>query len=41
MFLSEVGNAIDLKAKQTNSHTQILTAKQYKSLKLKKLIPRS
>ena len=41
ILLSEASHAIDLKAK-TTSRTQILTAKQYKSLKsLKKLTPRS
>ena len=41
IFFSEVSQAIDLKAEMT-SRTQILTAKQQKSLKsLKKSIPRS
>ena len=34
--MSEVSNAIDLKAEQMTSRTQILTAKQQKSLKSKK-----
>ena len=35
-FLKEVSHAIDLTAQQMTSRTQILTAKQQKSLKLKK-----